>query len=165
MSKSALRQLLLDGIKDLYNAETQLTKALPKLAKAASHSDLKSGLQQHLLQTEIHVERLEKIFKHLGALVRGKMCPAMRGLIAEANEIVTEHEAGPIRDAAIIGAAQRVEHYEIAAYGTVRTFAEQLGLKQIATLLQMTLDEEAAADKKLTGVALLVNSEALALDD
>jgi len=165
MSKSALRQLLLEEIRDLYNAETQLLKALPKLAKAAAHSDLKSGLEQHLRQTQIHVERLEKVFKQLGAPARGKLCPAMKGLIAEGNEVVAEHDAGPIRDAAIIGAAQRVEHYEIAAYGTVRTFSEQLGLKQVATLLQMTLDADAATDKKLTATALPVNAEALALDD
>jgi ferritin-like metal-binding protein YciE len=160
MSAESLKELLIEEIKDLYNAEGQLVKALPKMAKAASNEELKAGILEHLEETKEHVTRLEEVFKLLDVPVKGKTCPAMKGLIEEGNKGVEENEAGPIRDALIIGAAQRVEHYEIAAYGTVRAFAEQLGEDRIVELLQETLDEEGETNKKLTTLSETVNAEA-----
>jgi ferritin-like metal-binding protein YciE len=160
MSAESLKELLIEEIKDLYNAEGQLVKALPKMAKAAANEELKAGILEHLEETKNHVSRLEKVFKLLDAPVKGKVCPAMKGLIEEGNEGIQENEAGPIRDALIIGAAQRVEHYEIAAYGTVRAFAEQLGEDKVVELLQETLDEEGETNKKLTTLSETVNAEA-----
>jgi ferritin-like metal-binding protein YciE len=160
MSAESLKELLVEEIKDLYNAEGQLVKALPKMAKAAANEELKAGILDHLEETKKHVLRLEKVFKLLDVPVKGKVCPAMKGLIEEGNEGIQENEAGPIRDALIIGAAQRVEHYEIAAYGTVRAFAEQLGEDKVVELLQETLDEEGETNKKLTALSETVNAEA-----
>jgi ferritin-like metal-binding protein YciE len=157
---NSLRELLVDELKDLYSAETQLLKALPKMAKAASHEDLKEGFTEHLEQTKDHVDRLERSLKMLGANAKGKTCPAMKGLIEEGTEAIETDGPDAIRDARLIGAAQRVEHYEIAAYGTARAFAQTIGETKIADLLQDTLDEEGQADKKLTAMAETINEEA-----
>ena len=159
-SINSLKDLLIDELRDLYSAETQLVKALPKMAKAASNDDLKQGILEHLEETRGHVDRLDRSLRILGASVKGKTCHAMKGLVEEGEEAI-EAEAPPaIRDAFLIGAAQRVEHYEIAAYGTARSFAETLGEEEIAELLQETLDEEGETDKKLTTIAAAVNEEA-----
>lgn len=149
----SLTELLEDELKDLYSAENQLVKALPKMAKKAASATLKQAFTSHLKETEGHVQRLEKIGQNLGIKLTGKKCHAMQGLVEEGKEIIDEEEDGPVIDAALIGAAQRVEHYEIAAYGTVRAIAEQLGHSDVAEILQKTLDEEGAADKKLTSIA------------
>ncbi len=149
-----LDKLLIDELKDLYNAENQLVKALPKLAKKATAPRLAEAFNTHLEETRNHVSRLDAISKHLGVKLTGKKCAAMEGLIEEGKEILEEEDEGPVTDAALIGAAQRVEHYEIAAYGTARTMAEILGQDEVAKLLQETLDEEGAADKLLTQISL-----------
>jgi len=159
----SLQSLLEDELKDLYNAENQLVKALPKMAKKASNPKLKQAFTSHLAETEGHVKRLDRIAKLIDAKLTGKKCHAMEGLIEEGKEIISEDGEEAVIDAALIGAAQRVEHYEIAAYGTVRAIAEQLGQKEVVRLLQQTLDEEGAADKKLTAISEgEVLSEALA---
>ena len=146
--------LLEDELKDLYNAEGQLVKALPKMAKAASDASLKKAFSSHLTETQGQVERLAKIGELLGIKLSGKKCKAMEGLLEEGKEILEADGPGSVIDAALIGAAQRVEHYEIAAYGTARAFAEQLGNAKVAKLLQQTLDEESAADEKLSAISL-----------
>jgi len=156
-----LRELLVHELKDLYNAETQLVKALPKMAKAASDEDLAQAFEQHLEQTKGHVERLERVFELLDEKPRGKTCEAMKGLITEGNEAIGEDATDEVKDAALIVAAQKVEHYEIAGYGSVRTFANLLGEREIADILQETLDEEGETDKKLTEIAESLNVEAL----
>ena len=161
MSSTSLRELLVDEIKDIYHAENQLIKALPKMAKAAVNPELKAGFTEHLAQTKVHVERLEKVFKLLDEPVKGKLCHAMKGLLEEGAEAIEDNDPSAVRDAQLIGAAQRVEHYEIAAYGTVRTFAKDLGETEVARILQETLDEEGATDKKLTKIASIVNREAM----
>lgn len=159
----SLQSLLENELKDLYSAENQLVKALPKMAKNASNPKLKQALTSHLAETEEHVKRLERIAKMIDAKLTGKKCHAMEGLIEEGKEIMNEDGDEAVIDAALIGAAQRVEHYEIASYGTVRAIAEQLGQKEIVRLLQQTLDEEGEADKKLTAISEgEVLSEALA---
>lgn len=145
--------LLLEQLQDLYDAEQRLVKALPKMADAAHSSALKAAFQDHLRETEGQVARLEQVFQALGQSARGKTCAAMKGLIEEGDEVIGASGDPAVRDAALIAAAQRVEHYEIAGYGTVRTFAERLGRADVARLLQQTLDEEGAADKKLTALA------------
>ena len=161
MAMDSLKDLYVDELKDLYNAENQLLKALPKMAKKASAPELKRAFQDHLAQTEDHVNRLEKIFKGLGEKPTGKTCKAMKGLVEEGKEIIEEDGDGSVLDAALIGAAQRVEHYEIAGYGVVRTFASLLGENSAMDLLQRTLNEEADTDKKLTGLAeSIINVEA-----
>jgi ferritin-like metal-binding protein YciE len=149
-----LDKLLIDELKDLYNAENQLVKALPKMAKSASTPRLAEAFNEHLEETRNHVSRLDAISKHLGVKLTGKKCAAMEGLIEEGKEILEEQDEGPVMDAALIGAAQRVEHYEIAAYGTARTMAEILGQEEVAKLLQETLDEEGNADKLLTQISM-----------
>jgi ferritin-like metal-binding protein YciE len=161
MSVKTIDELLLDELKDLYSAEKQITKALPKMAKAAVSQDLKSAFESHLEETQGQIERLDEIFETLGKTSRGKMCRGMEGLLEEGSEMMGELEKGPIRDAALISAAQKVEHYEMAAYGSVREFASLLGQKQIASLLDETLEEEKATDEKLTGIAKKVNPQAL----
>jgi ferritin-like metal-binding protein YciE len=156
----SLRDLLVDELRDLHNAENQLVKALPKMAKAASHDELKEGFVEHLEQTREHVDRLDRCFKILGEKARGKTCHAMVGLVEEGKEAIEEDAPDAIRDAKLIGAAQRVEHYEIAAYGTARAFAQTLGETKVADLLQETLDEEGETDKKLTALAETINEEA-----
>jgi ferritin-like metal-binding protein YciE len=156
-----IENLFVEELKDIYSAETQITKTLPKLVKAASSPDLKSAFEHHLKETEGHVERLDKAFKILGVSPKGKTCDGMKGILSEGAEVLQETVAGDIRDVALISAAQRVEHYEMAAYGTVRSYAESLQHQEIAGLLQETLDEEKAADKKLSEIAQKVNSRAL----
>jgi ferritin-like metal-binding protein YciE len=148
-----LDDLYTDMLKDLYSAEKQLVKALPKLAKNAQSPDLQKAFQEHLKQTERHVERIERIFSDLGGSPRGKKCVGMEGLVAEGNELLQEETDPDVLDAGLIAAAQKVEHYEIASYGTVRTWAERLGHNNAAQLLQQTLDEEGDANKKLTEIA------------
>ena len=161
MAMDSLKDLYIEELKDLYNAENQLLKALPRMAKKAASPDLRAALQQHLGQTEGQVNRLERIFKKLGEKPTGKTCKAMKGLVEEGKEIIEEDGDESVLDAALIGAAQKVEHYEIASYGTARTFASLLGEEEAVEALQKTLDEEAAADKKLTALAeSLVNPEA-----
>jgi ferritin-like metal-binding protein YciE len=157
----SLEDLLQDELKDIYDAEKQLTKALPKLAKKASNEQLKEALESHLQETEGHIERLEQIFEQLGMPARGKKCQGMQHLIAEGNEMIGEAEEDATRDAVMIAAAQKAEHYEIASYGTMRTWATVLGKTDIASILEESLEEEKAADEKLTGIAeSFVNEQA-----
>ena len=163
MKLKTLHDLYIDELKDLYSAEHQLLKALPKMAKAASDSQLAKAFTGHLTETKGQVERLEKIFKKLDVSPRGKTCKAMEGLLEEGKEVMAEDADPTVMDAALIAAAQRVEHYEMAGYGCVRTFARLLGYEEAADLLQETLDEEGAADKKLTKLAeTVINVEAVA---
>ena len=155
-----LRELYIEELKDIYNAENQLVKALPKMAKAASSDELRQGFEEHLEQTKGHVQRLEKIFQALGESPKGKKCKGMEGLIEEGSEAMEEDFEDALRDAALIGAAQRVEHYEIAAYGTVSAFAEELGETEQASLLNETLEEEKETDEKLTQLAEQINAQA-----
>jgi ferritin-like metal-binding protein YciE len=158
---NSLQELLIDEMHDLYDAETQLLKALPKMAEAATDPQLKAGFEGHWEQTKGHAARLEQALSGLGEKPRGKTCQAMAGMIKEGQESSCEKGPDALRDANLIGAAQRVEHYEIAAYGTARAFADALGLTEISTLLKQTLDEEAATDRKLTELARRVNQDAL----
>jgi ferritin-like metal-binding protein YciE len=161
MKENTLKELYIDELRDIYNAENQLTKALPKMAKAATSDDLRAGFEGHLQQTKGHVERLERIFKELGEKPTGKKCKGMEGLVKEGEEMVKEEELeGEALDAGLISAAQRVEHYEIAAYGCVRTYAKLLGQDDAAELLEQTLGEEKETDQKLTRLAENINVEA-----
>lgn len=152
-SIDSLESLLEEEIKDIYDAEKQLTKALPKMAKKATAEELKAAIQEHLEQTEQHIERLEQVFELLELPARGKKCIGMQNLIKEGDEMIGEAEDDATRDAIIIAAAQKVEHYEMASYGTVRTWATVLGKSDIASLCEETLEEEKEADAKLTGIA------------
>jgi len=166
MSKlSSLRELLVEELKDLYSAENQLIKALPKMAKAADSEELRTAFETHLEETREHAARLEKIGKQLGESMKGKKCKAMEGLVEEGKEILEEDADPAIMDLALIGAAQKVEHYEIASYGTARTLAEISGEDRIAKILQQTLDEEGKTDKLLTEIAMELNLEAVAAGD
>lgn len=157
-----LEELLVDELKDLYSAEKQIVAALPKMAKAASSPDLRRAFERHLEETRRQVERLEQIGEDLEVRMTGKKCKGMEGLIDEGKELMEEDLDENALDAGLIGAAQKVEHYEIAAYGTARTHANLLGYKKAAKLLQQTLDEEGATDKKLTALAdSLINVEAV----
>ena len=149
----SLKELYVDELKDLYSAEKQLVKALPKMAKNATNPELQEAFTKHLEETEGHVERLEQIFEMLGERAGGKKCKGMEGLIEEAKELLEEDAAEEVLDAGLISKAQHVEHYEIAGYGTVRTYAQQLGLDDQAELLQQTLDEESSANELLTQIA------------
>lgn len=160
MSVSSMEELLIDELKDLYNAEKQITRALPKLVRASTSEELKQAFQSHLEETEGHVERLEKAFEILGKGARGKTCHGMQGVLEEGAEVIEETEKSSLRDAALIAAAQRVEHYEMAAYGSVREYARLLGQDEIVSLLEATLKEEKAADVKLSSIAESVNPEA-----
>lgn len=160
MRKDSLRQLYVDELKDLYSAETQLVKALPKMAKASSNAELRQAFEEHLRQTSEQVSRLEQIFESLEEKPTGKKCLGMEGLVKEGAETMQEKYGEAVMDAAVIGAAQRVEHYEIAAYGTVRAFAELLGEEQHVSLIDQTLNEEKQADEKLTQLSEEVNSQA-----
>jgi ferritin-like metal-binding protein YciE len=148
-----LSNLLEMELKDIYDAEKRLVRALPKMAKAASSEELRSALEEHLEVTKGQVERLNQVFENLGITPKGKPCEGMKGLIAEGEETIGEDGEDLVKDAAIIGAAQRVEHYEMAAYGTVRALAERLGHSEAAELLEETLSEEKEADQKLTEIA------------
>ncbi len=162
MKLDTLKKLYINELRDLYSAENQLLKALPKMAKGAASDELKQAFENHLEETEGHVERLETIFEALDESPKGKTCQAMKGLVEEGSEILEEEGEESVLDAGIIAAAQKVEHYEIASYGTVRSFAELLGEKEAVKLLQQTLDEEGKADDKLNELAEdIVNPEAL----
>ena len=158
-----LQELFVEELRDLLDAEKQLVRTLPKLAKKATAETLAAAFREHLEETRNHVSRLEQALEGLGLRASSKKCVGMQGLIEDGQETIEEAEDGPVRDAALIGAAQRAEHYEMAGYGTARTFATLLGHGEIATLLESTLDEEKAADAKLTGIAeAMVNPEAAA---
>jgi len=161
MSASNLRELLIEELKDIYDAEQRITKALPKMAKAADSEELKEAFQEHLAQTQEHVKRLEQVFEQLDETAKKKQCKAMTGLLEEGDEIMEEDFAPDVRDAALITAAQKVEHYEMAAYGSLRTWAELIGEDEVVNLLQTTLDEEGETDKKLTEIAQSLNIEAM----
>jgi ferritin-like metal-binding protein YciE len=161
MKLDSLENLFVHELKDLLSAEKQLVKALPKMAKGASSDALKEAIEDHLEQTKTHVERLETIFQDLGKAARAEHCKAMEGLVEEGAELLEEEGDAMVKDAALIGAAQRVEHYEISAYGTARTLAELLGQNNAVKLLQQTLDEEKETDDKLTELAMSeINVEA-----
>lgn len=148
-----LQEKLVDEIRDLYHAEKQLIKALPKMARAATHEDLREGFEMHLEETREQVTRLEEVFEAMGEKVRAKNCPGMAGIIEEGSELMQEEEPGAVMDAALIAAAQRAEHYEIGAYGTCIAWARLLGMDEVVSLLEQTLEEEKATDKKLTALA------------
>ena len=160
MQKNSLRELYIDELRDLYSAENQLIKALPKMAKASTHNELRTAFEEHLEQTKEHAARLEQIFEQLGEKASGKKCLGIEGLIKESAETMDENYSEEIMDAAIIGAAQRVEHYEVAAYGTARALAELLGESEQVSLLEQTLEEEKEADAKLTELSQNVNAKA-----
>jgi ferritin-like metal-binding protein YciE len=166
MEQETLEELLVECLRDIYDAEKQIVKALPKMIKGASNADLKAGLSNHLEETKEQVARLEQAFEILGEPAKSKPCKGMRGLLDEGSEILAEEEPGVMLDLSIIGAAQKVEHYEISAYGTARTIAEKVGNQKVAKLLRKTEDEEKAADSKLTDVAFeLYGAEEAAADD
>ncbi len=152
-SMDTLGELLQDELKDIYDAEKQLTKALPKLAKKATSEELKEAFEEHLRQTEEHIERLEQAFEHLGVPAKRKKCKGMQNLIAEGEDMIGDADEDAVRDAVMIAAAQKVEHYEIASYGTIRTWATMLGQDEVASLLEQTLEEEKETDLKLTELA------------
>jgi ferritin-like metal-binding protein YciE len=156
MTQETLQELLVEQLRDLYDAEKQLVKALPKLAKATQNEQLAEALRSHLAETENQVTRLEEVFGIVGAPAKGKTCKGMKGLLEEGNEAIQEEDKGEMRDLAIIAGCQKVEHYEISAYGTIRTIAEQLDLGDAVELLQQTEDEEKEADSKLTEVAISI---------
>jgi ferritin-like metal-binding protein YciE len=160
MNQKTLKELYVDELRDLYDSEQQLIKALPKMVKAANSTDLSSGFEEHLEQTKEHARRLEQIFQALGEPVKGKKCKGMQGIVAEGGEAISEGFEGPLMDAALIGAAQRVEHYEIAGYGTVHAFATVLGEDEAASLLEQTLQEEKETDQKLTELSADINQQA-----
>jgi ferritin-like metal-binding protein YciE len=160
MSDEGLKELYVEELKDIYNAENQLVKALPKLAKAAASNELRRGFDEHLEQTKGHVARIEQIFEMLDESPKGKKCAGMEGLVEEGSEVMKEGLEGAVLDAALIGAAQRVEHYEIAAYGTVIAFAQTLGESEHVSLLEETLSEEKETDEKLTELAKQINKQA-----
>ncbi|HZS17949.1 MAG TPA: ferritin-like domain-containing protein [Candidatus Udaeobacter sp.] len=162
MKLDTLQKLYTEELRDLYNAENQLLKALPKMAKGASSEELKDAIEKHLEQTKGHVQRLEQVFNQLGEKAKGKTCRAMKGLVEEGSEILEQDGDDSVIDAGIIVAAQKVEHYEMASYGSVRTFANLLGQNKAAELLQATLDEESEANELLNTLAeTVVNPEAL----
>ena len=160
MKKSMLKELYIDELKDIYNAENQLVKALPKLAKAVESDELRNAFENHLKETKNHVARLETIFEELGESPNGKKCKGMEGLVKEGSEMIAEDMDPAELDAGLISAAQRVEHYEIAGYGCVATYARLLGEDSAASLLEQTLSEEKAADSKLTEISEVVNAVA-----
>jgi ferritin-like metal-binding protein YciE len=162
MDLQSLKDLFIDELRDLYDAENQITEALPKLIGKAQHAQLKSALQEHLEVTRGQIRRLDTIFQRLKEKPTGESCKGMKGLIKEGDDMATRDGDSSVIDAAIISAAQRVEHYEMAGYGTVRTYADLLGENEFASLLQQTLDEEKEADKSLTEIAKTINIKARA---
>jgi ferritin-like metal-binding protein YciE len=160
MAKQALKELYIDELRDLYDAENRLVKALPEMAKNAESDELRAGFEEHLEQTKGHVDRLRQIFESLDEKPTGKKCAAMVGLIQEGEELMDEDFEGGVKDAALISAAQRVEHYEIAAYGCLKTWAGLLGETEAQSLLEQTLNEEKATDEKLTELSEEINLEA-----
>jgi ferritin-like metal-binding protein YciE len=165
MRENLLTKLYVDELKDLYSAENQLTKALPKMAKAATSPDLQAGFEAHQKQTQEHVSRLERIFEALEQSPKGKHCKGMEGLIKEGSELIEEDPEPAELDAGLIAAAQRVEHYEMAGYGCVRTYAKLLGETEAVPILEKTLDEEKETDAKLTKLAETINVEAMEAND
>lgn len=161
MKENNLKELYLDELHDLFDAEQQLIKALPKMAKAATSDELRQGFEEHLEQTKAHARRLEQIFESMGETAKGKKCKGMAGLVSEGSQMLKEDFEGKVKDAGIISAAQRVEHYEIAAYGTVRDFANLIGESEAASLLEQTLNEEKETDRKLTELSERINPMAL----
>lgn len=161
MKLDSLQKLFVESLKDLYDAEHQITKALPKMAKAASNPDLKAGFEEHLEATNTHIQRLEQVFDLLDRTASRKTCKGMKGLIEEGDEIMKEDADADVLDAGLIAAAQKVEHYEISSYGTLRTYAELLDMEEAVELLQETLDEEADTDEKLTELASTINVQAI----
>jgi ferritin-like metal-binding protein YciE len=161
MAEQTLKELYIDELRDLYDAENQLIKALPKMAAKSESEELRSGFEEHLEQTKNHAKRIEQIFESLGEPVKGKKCKGMQGIVGEGGEVLREDYEGALMDSAIIGAAQRVEHYEIGAYGTVKEFAKLLGETEAESLLSKTLQEEKETDRKLTELATQINREAL----
>jgi ferritin-like metal-binding protein YciE len=161
INMKTLRDLFIDQVEDLYNAEKQITKALPQMAEKAASQQLKETFQNHLKETQNHVSRLEKVFQELNMSSKGKKCEAIEGIIKEGKEMIEDFKGSDTIDSALIAAAQKVEHYEIATYGTVRSFAEQLKLSKVGELLAETLEEEYGANKKLNGLAInTINVEA-----
>ena len=160
MKDNTLRELFLDELRDLYDAENRIVKALPKMVKAAESEELRSGFEHHLEQTRGHVDRLKQILTSLDEKASGKKCPGMVGILEEGEELMDEDYEGSVKDAALISAAQRVEHYEIAAYGCVHAWAEELGENEAAELLEKTLTEEKETDAKLTELAQQINTSA-----
>jgi ferritin-like metal-binding protein YciE len=156
MKMQTLKDLYIDELKDIYDAEQQIAKALPKMAKEATNDELRAAIEGHLEQTMGQIERLEQIFQDLGEKAKGTKCEATKGLVEEAKGMMEDAADDDVRDAAIIGSAQKIEHYEIAAYGTLRTYAELLGFDEQAELLQETLDEEKETDESLTELAVTV---------
>jgi ferritin-like metal-binding protein YciE len=159
-NESTLKEIFIDELRDLYDSENQLIKAIPKMAKAANSPDLRAGFEEHLEQTRNHATRLEQILEGFGESPKGKKCKGMQGIITEGSELIEEGHEGAVGDSALIGAAQRVEHYEIAAYGVVKAFAELLGEQEAVSLLTETLNEEKETDEKLSELAEEINKEA-----
>jgi ferritin-like metal-binding protein YciE len=157
MKAESLQDLYLEQLRDLYDAENQLIKALPKMAKAASSPELRNAFEEHLEQTKEHAQRIETIFEGMGEKAKGQKCKAMEGLVKEGSEVIEERMGEGVKDAALIAAAQRVEHYEMAGYGCVRTYANLLGDSEAASLLEKTLQEEKEADELLGGIAEKIN--------
>ena len=165
MAEEGLKELYIDELKDLYSAENQLVKALPKMAKAAHSDELKAAFQKHLRETEGHVSRLEKVFKLIDVAPKGKKCEAIEGIIEEGSEIMKEFKGAPALDAGLISSAQAVEHYEMARYGTLKRWAEQMGMDEAASLLDETLIEEKDTDESLTELAdSMINQQAEAAE-
>jgi ferritin-like metal-binding protein YciE len=161
MAMRSFEDLLVHELEDLYDAEHQLTQALPKMAQAATSTQVRKAFEQHLKETEQQIKRLEQVFEAMGHKAARKPCKAMQGLVAEANEVLQEDMEGTLRDAALIAAAQRVEHYEMAGYGTARTYAHLMGNQDAAQFLQQTLEEEELTDKKLSQIATKINEHAM----
>ena len=161
MESNTLKDLYIDELKDLYDAEHQIIKALPKMIDAASSEELQNALTEHLEITKTQAERIEQIFENMGEKAKPKKCKGMEGVIKEGSEVIEENDDEQVRDAGIIAAAQRVEHYEMAGYGTVRTYATLLGEDEAAELLELTLNEEKEADEKLSELAERINVEAV----
>jgi ferritin-like metal-binding protein YciE len=160
MSAETLKDALIEELRDMLHAEKQLTKAIPKMAKAAESEELSEAFTAHLEETQTHIQRLEEVLVALGETVRAKTCEGMKGIIEEGSEQIKENDAGPVRDAILIAAAQKVEHYEIASYGTIIAWAEQLELSEVAETLSVTLEEEKATDEKLTELSKTLNVQA-----
>jgi ferritin-like metal-binding protein YciE len=154
MAEKTLQDLFLDTVKDIYFAERQILKALPKMSRAAQSEELKAAFNKHREETEVHIERLQEVFELLGKPARGKTCEAIQGIIAEGEEIIEDFKGSPALDAGLISSAQAVEHYEITRYGTLKTWATQLGMKEAAKLFEKTLGEESATDEALSSLAL-----------
>jgi len=161
MKLETLSELMLEQLRDIYDAEHQIVEALPKMQKAASATELKNAFKEHLAQTKTHIQRLESIFEILGVAAKRKPCKGMKGVIAESDELLKEDADAAVLDAGLISAAQHVEHYEMASYGTIRTYAGLLGENEIRDILQQTLDEEQTTDLLLTDLASKINVEAI----